>query len=97
MAQEINEQMPREFNRGMRMDSVKAISAKEFKYYYTLLNDPKTSSGNFINSSKPQILRGLKGSASSDSFREDNMTIIFSYFKANGSKYAEFEVTPSEY
>lgn len=97
MAEAINERTPYEFNRGLRMDSARAVSGNEFKYYYTLLNNPNTSSGNFINSSKPQIINSLKGSASSDEFKKDNMTIIYSYNKADGSKFAEFEVSPSEY
>ncbi len=97
MAEAINTRTPYEFNRGLRMDSAKAISAKEFKYYYTLLNNPNTSSGNFIQSSKPQIISSLKGAASSSEFRNDEITIIYSYHKADGSKFAEFEVSPAEY
>lgn len=97
MAEAINFKTPFEFNRGMRLDSAKAVSAKEFKYYYTLLNNPNTSSGNFINSSKPQIINNLKGSASALDFKKDNMTIVYSYHKADGSSFAEFEVHPEEY
>lgn len=97
MAETINSKTPFEFNRGMRLDSARAISQKEFKYYYTLLNNPNTSSGNFINSSKPQILNSLRGTSGAHGFKEDNMTIIYSYSKADGSKFAEFEIQPSEY
>lgn len=97
IADGINANTPFEFNRGLRLDSAKAISQHEFKYYYTLLNNPNTSKGNFINSSKPQIVNKLKGTASALEFKNDNMTIIYSYYKAEGSQFAEFEVRPEEY
>lgn len=96
-AEELNKKLPVEFNRGIRMDSVKALSAQEFKYYYTLLKDPKVLKGSFINSSRPQILNSLKNSANSAELKEDGMTIIYAYYKTDGSLYAEIAVTPSEY
>lgn len=96
-AEELNLKLPFEFNRGVRMDSVSAISAHEFKYYYTLMKDPKVLKGSFIKSSKPQILNSLKNSANSVELKEDGMTIIYAYYKTDGSLYAEIAVTPSEY
>ena len=97
MAEKINSKTPFEFNRGMRLDSAKAVSAREFKYYYTLLNNPNTSKGNFISSSKPQILNNLKGSAGAQDLKKDNMIIIYSYHTVDGKKFAEFEISPEEY
>lgn len=97
IAEAINSRTPYEYNRGLRLDSAKAISQKEFKYYYTLLNDPNTSKGNFIGSSKPQIITNLKGSASTEEFKTDKMTIIYSYHKVDGSHFAEFEINADEY
>ncbi len=96
-AEDLNKKLPVEFNRGIRMDSVKALSAQEFKYYYTLLKDPKVLKGSFIESSRPQILNSLKNSANSAALKEDGMTIIYAYYKTDGSLYAEIVVTPSEY
>lgn len=96
LAKEINARTPYDFSNAMRLDSAKAVSKYKFKYYYTLLNDPNSSVGNFVEKVKPQIIYGLARFPQAKEFKEDNMTIIYAY-SHNGSLFAEIEVKSSEY
>lgn len=97
MEEEMNTQLPRLINKGLSMDKVKAISKHKFKYYYTFLDTPDISEGIFIKESKKQIIRSLRRSRDSREFKDDNITIVYSYSKKDGNTFAEFEIKPEEY
>lgn len=99
LAETMNASMPKVWPGGVRMDKAEAVSAKEYKFYFTFTKDPAISTEEFIRSSKPALAIGLKESNEEDTkmFRKDKMTVIFSYYKMDGSLFAEVVISPHEY
>lgn len=97
MAEEINKEMPMVIPGGIRMDKAEAVSKTEFGYKYTFTKDPVVSAEEFIRSTKPAITLGLQSTKEMDGFRKDKMTLIYSYYKMDGSLFAEIILKPEEY
>lgn len=99
LAEKTNASMPMVVPGGLRMDRAEAVSADEYKYYYTFIQEPAISAEEFIRSSKPAITLGLREKKGDDlsMFRKDKMTLIFAYYKMDGTLFAEVKVIPNEY
>ncbi|NDV94737.1 hypothetical protein D0T84_07365 [Dysgonomonas sp. 521] len=99
LAEKMNASMPKVWPGGMRMDRAEAVSANEYKYYFTNTKEFAVSPEEFVRSSKPAIAIGLKEKDDEDAkmFRKDKMTVIFAYYKMDGTLFAEVRITPNEY
>jgi hypothetical protein len=99
LAEKTNASMPMVVPGGLRMDRTEAVSADVYKYYYTFTQEPAISAEEFIRSSKPAIAIGLreKEGKDLDMFRKDKMTLIFAYYKMDGTLFAEVKIAPEEY
>lgn len=99
MAKEANAKMPMVVPGGLRMDKFEAVSKNELKYYYTFTQEPVVSAEEFVRSSKPALTLGLQTMKDPeiDMFRKDKMTLIYSYYKLDGTLFAEIKVSPEEY
>jgi len=99
LAEKTNATMPMVVPGGLRMDRAEAVSADVYKYYYTFTQEPAISAEEFIRSSKPAITLGLreKKGEDLDMFRKDKMTLLFAYYKMDGTLFAEVKISPNDY
>jgi hypothetical protein len=99
LAEKTNASMPMLIPGNVRMDRAEAVSAKEYKYYYTFTQEPVVSAEEFIRSSKPALSIGMREQKGEDldMFRKDKMTVIYAYYKLDGTLFAEIKITPNEY
>lgn len=98
LAEKMNAGMPQVFPGGIRMDRAEAVSDKEFKYIYTLTKDPVISVEEFIRSSKLPLSMGIsEGKDELETLRKDKMTVIYAYYKMDGTLFAEIKITPEDY
>lgn len=99
LAEKANASMPVILPGGIRMDRAEAVSAKEYKYVYTFTQDPVVSLEDFIKATKPAISLGMREQKGEDldMFRKDKMTVIYAYYKLDGSLFAEVKINPEDY
>lgn len=99
LAEKMNASMPKVWPGGMRMDRAEAVSANEYKYYFTNTKEFAVSPEEFVRASKPAIAIGLREKDDEDvkMFRKDKMTVTFAYYKMDGTLFAEVKITPNEY
>ncbi|SDQ86030.1 hypothetical protein SAMN05421664_2874 [Chryseobacterium soldanellicola] len=97
----LNKMTPQILNDGIRLDSVSA-GTKMLKYNYTLTEDVKENVteeeiNNFKKEAKEGAINAIKTSADMKDFRDNDVTLKYSYYDKNGKSTADFTVTPSEY
>jgi hypothetical protein len=98
----MNKLTPQTLSDGVRLDSVSALPNKVFKYNYTLTEDVKESVTpeeieTFKNQAKEGALKSMKTSADMEEFRNNDVTLQYSYSDKNGKPTADFTITPAEY
>ncbi|ALR31539.1 hypothetical protein ATE47_13885 [Chryseobacterium sp. IHB B 17019] len=101
-AANMNKLTPQILNDGVRLDSVSALPNKIFKYNYTLTDDVKESVTpqeieTFKSQAKEGAIRVVKTSADMQEFRDNDVTLQYSYFDKNGKPTADFIIKPEEY
>lgn len=102
VAANINKTTPQNLADGVRLDSVSAQPGKIFKYNYTLTDDEKESVTpeqieTFKTSAKEGALRVIKTSPDIKEFRDNDVTMVYTYYDKNGKPTADFKITPVEY
>lgn len=98
LAAKMNAGMPQVFPGGIRMDRVEAVSEKEFRYIFTFTKEPAVSAEEFVRSTKLPLSMGIRdGKEELETLRKDKMTILYAYYKMDGSLFAEIKITPTEY
>jgi len=98
----MNKLTPQILNDGIRLDSVSAEPNKVFKYNYTLTQDVKENVteeeiNTFKKEAKEGAVNAIKTSADMKEFRDNDVTLKYSYYDKNGKPTADFTVTSSEY
>ena len=98
LATQMNASMPQVFPGGMRMDRVEAVSEKEFRYVFTFTQGPSVSAEEFERSARLPLVMAIREEKKEiETLRKDKMIIIYSYYKMDGSLFAEIKITPEEY
>lgn len=102
VAENINKTTPQNLADGVRLDSVSAQPGKIFRYNYTLLDDVKESVTPeqiemFKTSAKEGALHVVKASPDIKQFRDNDVTMVYTYYDKNGKLTADFKITPAEY
>lgn len=99
LAEKTNRSLPQPLPGGIRLDRVEAISEKEYKYYLTFTKEPEVSADEFQRGSKVAISMGLQNNKGDDldMFRKEKMTVVYAYYKMDGSLFAEIRIEPAEY
>ncbi|WP_374460680.1 hypothetical protein [Chryseobacterium taeanense] len=102
VAANINKTTPQNLADGVRLDSVSAQPGKIFKYNYTLTDDVKESVTPeqieaFKASAKEGALRVVKTSPDIKEFRDNGVTMVYTYYDKNGKPTTDFKITPEEY
>lgn len=98
----MNKLTPQILNDGIRLDSVSAEPNKVFKYNYTLTQDVKENVteeeiNTFKKEAKEGAVNAIKTSADMKEFRDNDVTLKYSYYDKNGKPTTDFSVTSSEY
>lgn len=98
----MNKLTPQILNDGIRLDSVSAEPNKVFKYNYTLTQDVKENVteeeiNTFKKEAKEGAVNAIKTSADMKEFRDNDVTLKYSYYDKNGKPTADFSVTSAEY
>lgn len=102
VAVNINKTTPQNLADGVRLDSVSAQPGKIFRYNYTLTDDVKEDVSpdqiaTFKSNAKEGALRIVKTSPDIKEFRDNEVTMIYTYYDKNGKQTADFKITPQEY
>lgn len=101
-AANMNKLTPQVLSDGVRLDSVSALPNKIFKYNYMLTEDIKESVTPqeieaFKSQAKEEAIKAVKTSADMEEFRNNDVTLHYSYSDKNGKPTADFTITPAEY
>jgi len=102
VAANINKTTPQNLAAGVRLDSVSAQPGKIFRYNYTLTDDEKESVSpeqieTFKKTAKEGALQVIKTSPEIKEFRDNDVTMVYTYYDRNGKATADFKITPEEY
>lgn len=101
-AANMNKMTPQILNEGVRLDSVSVLPNKVFKYNYTLTDDVKENVTpeeieTFKKEAKEEALKVVRNSGDMQEFRNNDVTLQYSYFDKNGKPTADFIIAPAEY
>jgi len=102
VAANINKTAPQNLADGVRLDSVSAQPGKIFRYNYTLTEDVNESVTpeqieNFKKTAKEGALQVIKTSPDIKEFRDNDVTMVYTYYDKNGKPTTDFKITPQEY
>ena len=98
-ASELNESCPIMVDRETRLDNAVAMPGKVFQYHYTLVNmlladiDVATLTSNLT----PQLINNVKTNPDLKAYRDNEVTMSYTYKDANGEFVAKISVTPQDY
>ncbi len=97
IAAEANKQCPYMLDQWTRLDSCVAFGDKNYKYYHTILGVVVSDTSLFKQQLAPQIVKTVKISPDMVFFRENNITLNYSY-RDQANKYLfSVVVTPEDY
>lgn len=102
VAANINKTAPQNLADGVRLDSVSAQPGKIFRYNYTLTEDVNESVTpeqieSFKKTAKEGALQVIKTSPDIKEFRDNDVTMVYTYYDKNGKPTTDFKITPQEY
>lgn len=102
VAANINKTAPQNLADGVRLDSVSAQPGKIFRYNYTLTDDVNESVTpeqieTFKKTAKEGALQVIKTSPDIKEFRDNDVTMVYTYYDKNGKPTTDFKITPQEY
>ncbi|WP_294284816.1 hypothetical protein [uncultured Chryseobacterium sp.] len=102
VAANINKTTPQVLADGVRLDSVSAQPGKIFRYNYTLTDDAREGVSPeqievFKTSAKEGALRVIKTSPEIKEFRDNDVTMVYTYYDNTGKKMTDFKIAPEEY
>lgn len=102
VAANINKTTPQNLADGVRLDSVSTQPGKIFRYNYTLTDDEKESVSpeqieTFKKTAKEGALQVIKTSPDIKEFRDNDVTMVYTYYDKNGKPTTDFKITPQEY
>ncbi len=98
VAENLNKELPIQYDILTRCDSCQALPGRTFKYYYTFLfsiNERDTLS--FKEKTKPTLLYNIQTSSSMDYMRDNHVTFIYSYTDKEGNKWGDIVISPNDY
>lgn len=98
-ASELNETCPIMVDQETRLDNAITLPGKIFQYNYTLINFEKDSIdiNLFEDHMKPLILNNVKTNPDLKEFRENMVTMAYSYRDKNGIFILKISIDPKQY
>lgn len=82
-----------------RWDSVSVLPGKTFRYSYTIVTSERKDidSANLVKSLEPSFINQVKTEPSLARYRENNVTLSYSYKDKNGQPIATINISPKMY
>ncbi|QES87547.1 hypothetical protein [Rhizosphaericola mali] len=82
-----------------RWDSVSVLPGNTFRYSYTIVTSEKKDidSSNLVKSLEPSFINQVKTEPSLARYRENNVTMSYSYKDKNGQSIATINISPKMY
>ncbi len=98
-ASELNKTCPIMIDAETQLDNAVALPEKTFQYNYTLINRHKDSIDivRLKEYLKPVILNTIKTNPDLKSFRDNNITMAYSYKDKNSNHILKLTFTPEQY
>lgn len=99
MANEFNKSCPIMIDEATRLDNTVALPNKVFQYNYTLVGVDKSSADipEMKNYLKPLITDNVKSNPDMQKFRDDKVTLKYSYKDRTGHYLFSISVNPADY
>ncbi len=101
-ARKINETMPIVVESGLRCENVNALPGRKFQYNFTLTDllkeDVDTSRiKNFIVKRKPLLINAIRTDSSMELFRQQKVTLIYTYRDKHANYLYNIIIKPEDY
>lgn len=98
-AEEINKTCPFMIDKDTRLDSAIGGPGKTFKYNYTIINYAveELNVEQLKSELAPDIINNVKTSPEMETFRENEVTIVYNYNDKNGNHLLQLKVIPGDY
>ena len=95
---DLNKTLPKMEDKISRLDSTSVPHDHEFVYNYTILNDPTVAIDltKFESAMRPIIVKSYRTNDGLSYFRQNGVTLIYSYSDSSGHKFAEIRVGPAD-
>lgn len=98
-ANELNKTCPMMVDSETRLDNATVLPGKVFQYNYTIINYVKDSIDpvSFEQSLRPNMLNQIKTNPELKLFRDNEVTLAYSYVDKNGVFIIKMSFTPADY
>jgi len=98
-ANEANKSCPMMIDKETRLDNTMALPGNKFQYSYTLVNYVKDSvnADQLQKALQPGILNGVKTNPDLKIYRENKVTMVYSYYDKNKAFITTINITPDLY
>ena len=98
-ASELNKTCPIMVDRETQLDNAIALTGKTFQYNYTLINLSKDSIDvhSFENNMKPFLTKNVKNAPELKIYRDNKVTMAYSYKDKNGVFITKILITSKDY
>ncbi|MGB0869450.1 MAG: hypothetical protein ACPGSD_07620 [Flavobacteriales bacterium] len=98
-ASELNKSLPLMVDRDTQLDNTIALPNNVFQYHYTLINSviDKIEIKKMEEFLEEQLLNNIKSNPDLKTFRDNNVTMNYSYKDKNGEFITKISITPDEY
>ena len=91
---DLNKALPKMEDKISRLDSTNVPHDHEFEYNYTILIDPTVTldPAKFASVMRPIIVKSYRTNDGMSYFRQNGVTLVYSYSDSTGHKFAEIRV-----
>lgn len=98
-ADEINKTCPMMVDQYTRLDNANALPNNTFQYNYTLIENTvdEVNMDTVAKYMKPGIIHNVKTNPDLKLFRDNNVTLVYSYRDKNGAFVMKYNITPDLY
>ncbi|WP_185155718.1 hypothetical protein [Dysgonomonas sp. 521] len=97
IAKETNKDCPKILDNWTRLDSCVAVGGSDFEYHLTIMQIVIADTTNFKTQLKPQLVQVLKTMPDLKIFRDNDITVKYTYNDADGKYIFSEVIAPQEY
>jgi hypothetical protein len=102
IAEDVNKRMPRMINSELQANNAFALNNKVFRYSHTFINSRKEEFetpeySEYLEKYRKELLNNINTTPEMKFFRENKVTLQYTYYDMDGVLITEFKFTPDEY
>ncbi len=96
---QVNQMCPMMVDDLTQLDSASVSGPTKFQYYYTLKGISKSDLdiGIFIKNIEPTLIAGVRDNPALKIYRDNKVTMIYTYFDKDSTLLTSISVTPAKY